>query len=89
MQGKARQRGEGRPWPAYPVDQAVLHVVRGINRSPAGDELQEHDAEGEHVRLVGELAARRVLRGQIPARINVQMADRHLSFAARSPLRVA
>lgn len=52
---------------AYPVDQAVLHVVCGINGSLAGDELQEHDAEGEHVRLVRELAARRVLRGQVPA----------------------
>ena len=65
MQGNTTQRGR----PAYPVNQAVLHVVRGINRSLAGDELQEDDAEGEHVRLVGELAARRVLRGQIPARI--------------------
>ena len=55
--------GEG---DAHPVNQAVLHVVRWVDRSPAGDQLEQHDAEGEDVRFVRQLAARRVLGSQIP-----------------------
>lgn len=61
---------------ANPIDQAILHVVGGIDGPAAGDELEHHDAEGEDVRFVRELAAGGVLRGQVPARVHEQQKIR-------------
>jgi hypothetical protein len=40
--------------------------VGAVHRLPAGDELEEEDAEGEHVRLLVHDAVREVLRRQAP-----------------------
>jgi hypothetical protein len=42
----------------YPCDEAELG---GVDGAAAGEELEQHDAESEHVRLLAEHAVRRVL----------------------------
>jgi hypothetical protein len=41
--------------------------VAAVHRLPAGEELEEEDAEREHVRLLVHDAVRVVLRRQAPA----------------------
>lgn len=48
----------------YPGEEAL---VGAVHRLPPGDELEEEDAEGEHVRLLVHDAVREVLRRQAPA----------------------
>jgi hypothetical protein len=48
---------------AYPGDEAV---VGAVHRLPPGDELEEEDAEREHVRLLVHDAVREVLGRQAP-----------------------
>jgi hypothetical protein len=48
---------------AHPRDEAL---VGAVHRLAAGDELEEEDAEGEHVRLLVHDAVREVLRRQAP-----------------------
>ena len=48
---------------SYPAEEAP---VAAVHRLPAGHELQEEDAEREHVRLLVDDAVRVVLRRQAP-----------------------
>jgi hypothetical protein len=50
----------------HPIDEAVLAVGRAVAGAAAGEELEQHHAVGEDVRLLRQLPARRVLRGQVP-----------------------
>lgn len=48
---------------ADPCNEAVVFAVDG---APAGEELQQHDAEGVHVSLLVEDAVRRVFGRHVP-----------------------
>jgi len=48
---------------AYPCDEAELG---GVDGAAAGEELEQHDAERVHVRLLAEHAVRGVLRRHVP-----------------------
>lgn len=58
----------------YPAEQAL---VAAIHRLSPGHDLQEEDAEREHVRLLVDDAMRVVLRCQTPGRNHVISAKIH------------
>ena len=76
----------------HPRDEAL---VGAVHRLPAGDELEEEDAEGEHVRLLVHDAVREVLRRQAPVityvqrrwRVSVSSSPACIALFSQSPMK--
>jgi hypothetical protein len=73
---RAERTERARKADGYPVYEAVLGAVgRAVRRPPAGEELEQHDAVGEYVRLLRQLATGGVLGSQVAERAHDARRD--------------